>query len=274
MELPNFKLCGPTKRPDMIGPSTMKIARSCFRVTKAPELSAFYRTIMGMDQFESQRGLAFGYDLRQCLLELHQGDFTPYNATNLDLYWKIGITVRELDRAIAHLQHESWPVTEPRQFRDIGYLCHLRDPQGLTIELLQQGFEGKAKTARAGHPIGAQATLAHLTLRVADLAAAQSYCEDRLGMRLMSVQRVPDCGFTLYFYGWSDEPLPNPDLEAIENREWLWARPYTLLELQHLESLRAVAVPSETAAGFAGWAHEDGDGNLTYMSGPELTAFR
>ena len=73
----------------------------------------------------------------------------------------------------------------------------------------------------------------------------------------MSTQPVRDRGFPLYLYAWSDEPLPDPDLEAVENREWLWARPYTLLELQHLEGAADVALPRDSAAGFAGWAYED-----------------
>ena len=80
---------------------------------------------------------------------------------------------------------------------------------------------------------GGQATLAHITLRITDLPAARELCENKLGMRLMSIQPVQERNFSLYFYAWSDEPLPNPDLEAVENREWLWARPYALLELQH-----------------------------------------
>lgn len=248
----------------------MRLARNCLRVTKPSELGSFYSSVMGMRRFGSSNGLTVGYDPAQCLLEFRPGDVAPYTPSSRDHYWKIGITVRDLDRAVAYLHQEGWPVTEPTQFRDIGYLCHLRDPQGFAIELLQQGFDGNARAAEPGHPIGAQATLAHLTLRVADLTAARAACEDRLGMRLMSVQGVPDRNFTLYFYAWSDEPLPSSDLAAVENREWLWARPYTLLELQHLEGLETVIPPPEAAAGFAGWARQDEDGTLTYLPASAL----
>ena len=141
---------------------------------------------------------------------------------------------------MAHVRRSGGSVSDPVQFRDIGYLCHLRDPDGFAIELLQQGFEGHARPIGEGHPIGSQAILAHLTLRITDLVAARRVFEDQLGMRLMSVQPVRDLGFCLYFYGWSDEALPNADLQAVENREWLWARPYALVELQHLEQPVAV----------------------------------
>ncbi len=233
----------------------MKIARNHLTVQNATELATFYCDLLGMRDLGSNEGSAYGYASRQCLLEFHEKSVTPYVSTREDLYWKIGITVQDLDHAVAYLRERNWPVSTPHQFRDIGYLCHLQDPQGFNVELLQQGFQGAHRPAPAGHPIGAQATLAHITLRVTDLAAARSYCEDDLGMRLMSVQPVIEYGFCLYFYGWSDEPLPHADLEAVENREWLWARPYTLLELQHLETAeRGVRKQDGSVAGFSGIA--------------------
>lgn len=194
-------------------------------------------------------------------------------AEKSDLYWKIGVTLRSLDPAVAYLRRQGWDVSDPFQFRDIGYMCHLHDPEGFAIELLQQGFEGNESPPGPGHPIGAQATLAHLTLRVTDIASARAFCETQLNMRLMSVQPVPEREFTLYFYAWSDEPLPDPDLESVANREWLWARPYTLLELQHLAGETRRTLPAEDAAGFAGLAYETDDGTLTYLPTSGLTAF-
>ncbi len=234
----------------------MQLARHCLRVQDAAALAAFYTDLLGMRDLGQAGSPALGYDPRQCLLVFDEADVAPYEAAPHDFYWKIGITVRDLDRAVAYLRDQGWPVSDPRQFRDIGYMCHLTDPQGFAIELLQQGFEGNASPAGDGHPIGGQATLAHLTFRITDLASARRFCETQLGMRLMSVQPVPERGFTLYFYAWSDEALPDPDLEAVANREWLWARPYTLLELQHwetgLESVRKTA-PGE--AGFTAFGY-------------------
>ena len=152
-----------------------------------------------------------------------------------EFYWKIGITVRNLDHAVHFLRSRNVSVPDPIQFQNIGYMTHVIDPDGHNIELLQQGFEGNESDPSSGHPIGAQAILAHITLRVADLDAAQNWAEKH-GLRLMSVQPIVGRAFTLYFYSWSEEPLPHADLEAVENREWLWARPYTILELQHLQS--------------------------------------
>jgi len=200
----------------------------------------FYTKTLGMTKKPDG---CLGYSGPDCDLQFIDGaERRPLNGPT-DFYWKIGITVANLDHAVAWLDAQGWPVSRPRQFQDIGYLCHLKDPSGLSIELLQHRFEGDEKPAPSGHAIGAQATLAHVTLRVTDLAQAQTVCAAQ-GLRLMSVQPVPDYGFSLYFYGWSKETLPVPELNAVENRPWLWARPYTILELQHLEhdvGLRSVA---------------------------------
>lgn len=178
---------------------------------------------------------AFSYNNHQNHVEFHRAEVAPYHPQANDFYWKIGITLRDLDIAVSFLRQRGITLPDPYQFRDIGYMSKLTDPNGFSIELLQQGFEGKAKPVNQGHPIGSQATLAHITLRVTDIATAKSYFEETLGMRLMSVQPVKDFEFCLYFYSWSDEPLPNPELTSVSNREWLWARPYTFIELQHFE---------------------------------------
>ena len=46
---------------------------------------------------------------------------------------------------------------------------------------------------------------------------------------------------------------PVSSIDAVENREWLWQRPYTTLELRDGDSIRTlVAHPSEDALGFRG----------------------
>ena len=252
----------------------MRLAKIRFRATDIAPLKAFYQDLLGMRVFDASSPSALGYGSQGCLLSFRAGDYAAYEAGARDLFWKIGITLRDLDAAVDYLDSRGWPVSRPQQFRDIGYLCHLRDPEGLVIELLQQGFEGRAVAAPAGHPIGAQATLAHLTLRVTDIGRARSLCEQRHSMRLMSVQPVPEHGFTLYFYAWSDEPLPVEDLEAIENREWLWARPYALLELQHLHEGPPTAPPDPAMVGFDGWAAADDGDKLSEVGLADLAELR
>jgi len=251
-----------------------RIVRHCLRVTETAEAAAFYTDILGMRNVGTVAAPLLGYDEAECLIAFQGGASVGWTATPRDFYWKIGIAVRDLDRAVAFLHRQGWPVSEPRQFRDIGYLCHLSDPQGFAVELLQQGFEGRHSAAGGGHPIGGQATLAHITLRINDIDAARADCA-RLGLHLVSVQPVDPLGFCLYFFAGVREAPPVADLEAVENREWLWARPYALLELQHVFAGDVQPHGSDgTAAGFAGIDLRDSaDGALRHLPAADLAGW-
>jgi catechol 2,3-dioxygenase-like lactoylglutathione lyase family enzyme len=218
----------------------MSFSKLHYLVPTLTGLTEFYRDVLGMQELTIPNGAVYAMGENTCRLNFHTAKVAPYYPKPEDLYWKIGLTVGNLDHVVKWLNECNWPVSEPRQFRDIGYMCHISDPNGFTIELLQQGFEGNERPAGVGHPIAGQATLAHITLRVTDIEAAKSYCETKLGLNLLSIQLVSDLGFSLYFYGFETETPPNADLKSVENREWLWRRPYTILELQHLEQTNSV----------------------------------
>ncbi len=237
----------------------LKLARNRLRVFRPAELTAFYERVLGMRNFGEISKPLLGYDPNQTVLELHGGANQPLVPSKRDFYWKIGITLRDLDHAVAFIRQSGWPVSDPIQFAEIGYLCHLRDPDGFVIELLQQGFEGNQTDAGKGHPVGGQATLAHITLRINHLDQALTHCTERLGLQLVSIQPVPDYGFSLYFLAGTNEKRPVDDLKAVANREWLWKRPYSLLELQHFPE-GGVESPllEESEPGFLGLALERG----------------
>ena len=53
-------------------------------------------------------------------------------------------------------------------------------------------------------------------------------------MKLLSIQDISVYGFSLYFLAFTSETPPVPgELESVENREWLWQRDFTTLEIQH-----------------------------------------
>ena len=218
-----------------------------FDVADLDQTRRFYGDILGFGVAEAQGALTCAAPHGASLV-FRETPVAPHVATGNSRYWKIGLTLPDLDRAVAHLDRIGWPVSRPRQFLDIGYMCHLTDPSGLPIELLQHGFEGRAAAGPDGHDIGAQATLAHLTLR-ADTGAAADAEWLGAGMTLLSIQPVPDFGFTLYFYARSDETPPEPDLTAVANREWLWRRLYTLVEVQVYDDGRPILPVDETRAG-------------------------
>lgn len=157
------------------------------------------------------------------------------DADPIDGYWKIGITLGDVDRARSALLDAGAAVSEPQQFLDVGYLCHLNDPDDYSIELLQHDFAEAKKSQQpdSRYLLQCRPCLAHITLRISDPDKSLAFYIEELGMRLLSRQRVSPHRFTLYFLAYSDEIPPHADLESVKNRPWLWRRPYTVLELQH-----------------------------------------
>ncbi|MCP4070276.1 MAG: hypothetical protein GY742_00875 [Hyphomicrobiales bacterium] len=140
-----------------------------------------------------------------------------------------------------------------RQFRDVGYVAHIVDPQGFRIELIQHVFEGEI-SPRLANPalLGGGPAINLLTLRASEIAPVQELCED-LGMTQLCVQPVVPYDFTLHFYGFTDERPSNADLQAAENRSWLYQRPHTVLEIQHLHTVDCVGSVATVNAGYAGF---------------------
>lgn len=239
----------------------MQLAQVLLRVRSPQTLARFYLERLGMTLLDDGPPLILGFGGDDAAMALQQaGAGDGYIHRRDDRYWKIGITLPDVDIACAQLREAGVAVSQPSQFGDIGYMCHLQDPEGLSIELLQHRFEGN-RGDRDGDPsalLGGGARIGQITLRVADLEAALAFYRDRLGMTLLSVQPVVDYGFTLYFLAFTDERPPHADLEAVENREWLWQRPYTTLELQHVHgSNGSFDLPADDAPGFGGLSIAD-----------------
>ena len=247
------------------------------RVHDLSGVSEFYCNFLGMQVFEENADmLRLGYHDDSCHIVFHRKDVSGFVAQPMDFYWKIGITLPDLDATVDFLQAQGGSVSQPVQFRDIGYMSKIADPNGLVIELLQHGFDGNAKPSRNGHAIGNRATLAHITLRVTDIGLAKQFFGEKLGMRLMSVQPVDEHGFCLYFYTWSEEELPEPALRSVKNREWLWARPYTFIELQHLLLPdAAICKSAPDASGFDGFSFGGvGANDATFVSIKDLDSLK
>lgn len=71
-------------------------------------------------------------------LQIH---FSPnvtsrYQPSRNSIYWKIGIAVDDVDEYANSLRAKGVSVGAADQFLDIGYLCHLSDPAGFTVELI------------------------------------------------------------------------------------------------------------------------------------------
>ncbi|MGR3678288.1 MAG: VOC family protein [Paracoccaceae bacterium] len=195
-------------------------------------LARFYVDVMGMTAKLDDEAWRCGYNGQDADLILLPGG-GGYSHERNHRYWKIGITVPNVDMAVDDLHQSRVAVSDPRQFGDIGYMAHLADPNGFVIELLQHDFENNRPSNAGDHtqPLGGSARVGQITLRTSDISTELAQHSD---MQLLSVQPVTEYGFDLYFLAYSQERPTNPDLRTVENREWLWKRPYTTLEFQHL----------------------------------------
>lgn len=232
-------------------------------------LAAFYADHLGMEIHQNDEIVRLGYSESGSGQMIAGLELRPsaskenYVHNRLDEYWKIGITIPNIDIAYDQLSRAGIEVTEPHQFQDIGYMCHLSDPEGFQIELLQHTFEGRSRTMPGNPdlPLGGGAQIGQITLRVTDIETALTHYRMNLGMRLLSKQVVEGRGFTLYFLAFTDEAPPNSDIEAVENRPWLWQRPYTTLELQHLlDTTQSIRTSVDGKPGYAELLVDDANG--------------
>ncbi|SDX47330.1 Catechol-2,3-dioxygenase [Ruegeria halocynthiae] len=236
----------------------MRMAALQLRVSNPDVLAAFYRDVLGMSVRIEGAIRRVGYPGEDADLLLVPGG-GGYHHDRGQRYWKIGITLPDVDLAVEALRQKGTPVSDPGQFLDIGYMCHLNDPEGFTIELLQHDFEDNRadNTASPDAPF-AKACIGQITLRTGDIAAEDAFCRS-LGMSLLSLQDVEPYGFDLHFYAFTRDEPPSSDLWAVENREWLWKRPYTTLEFQHIPNARFAPVPDYLGIEIEGLAEPQTD---------------
>ncbi|MDA8586911.1 VOC family protein [Rhodobacteraceae bacterium] len=220
----------------------------------------FYCEVLGM----SDRGEGrLAYAPQEIALRFVAAD-APYVPRPSDLYWKIALSVPNIDLAYKQLQKAGVSCTAPVQFRDVGYLAKITDPEGFTVELIDHWFEGERPEEQHDETLlGGGAHLSLLTLRTADIAAVEPEILN-LGMTPLSVQPVDPYGFTLHFYAFTDEQPPNENLEAVENRTWVYRRPYTVLEIQHVHALTTETTPSENVGGYSGVTIRSADPLASY----------
>jgi catechol 2,3-dioxygenase-like lactoylglutathione lyase family enzyme len=253
----------------------LKLTHNILRVKDPSQLIKFYVNNFGMEDIKistssfpynvSVLGYTTNYDENfnkasdtlpsPTLLEFHHNDSstnTPSlaNSGPSNVYWKMGITLYDVDYARKILQSKQVNITDASQFEDIGYICHLKDPNGFCIELLQHDFEKtfKANIIKNGKqplidnfPLGYPSCIGQITLHASDMDKTQKFYRDLLDMKLLSVQEVLQFDFTLYFFAWTNENPPKSDIkDATVNREWLWKRPYTTIEIRHFNNQRKI----------------------------------
>lgn len=161
---------------------------------------------------------------------------TAYQQESTDSYWKYSLFVDDIQRVYKKLQKEKHLISEPIQFGDIGYLAHTTDPENHQIEFIQKTFKQNTVTtiANNNYPLLENPKLGLLTIRTKDPIKSVKLFENILDLKLfvrMYVNRGN--GFTLYFLGGKNLNVPNPNIDAIENREWMYQQSHLFIEIQH-----------------------------------------
>jgi len=225
-----------------------KIETICLRCSDPQAQKQFYCDVLGM--WERENG-TIGYKDEEAGLLFEAAD-GPYQSSTTDLYWKLALGVPDIELAHRQLTERGVEVGTPRQFQEVGYLSHFKDLEGFAIELIDHRFKGDRPSMDVdAQYLGGGPHLNLLTLRTADMEHVDRTC-NALGMTALSTQPVPDYGFTLYFYAFTHEKPPNSDLHAVENRTWVYQRPYTVLEIQHVHGAREMTRPQPHEGGYGG----------------------
>ncbi len=206
----------------------------------------FYTNVLGMTSFGDN---VVGYGGAESQLKFTPAQ-TPYAPAPNDLYWKIALAVPDIELAYRQLSAKGVKIDYPTQFQDIGYLAHIRDPEGFTIELIEHTFKDQRSVRQPDQTrLGGGAHLNLLTLRTNDAGEMRRSCE-ALGMKQLAIMPVESYGFILYFYAFTNDNPPDSNPYAIENRTWVYQRPYTVFEIQHIASLDSIRRPELYAAGY------------------------
>ena len=177
---------------------------------------------------------------------------TCYLPKSNDVYWKIALAIPNIELAYTQLVNKGVTVGKPRQFQDIGYLAHFQDPEGFVIELIEHHFEGDRPNTPVNRSLlGGGAHLNLITLRATEIEPIEKMIK-KWGMKPLSIQPVNSYEFTLYFYAFTSDAPPCINLYAIENRTWVYQRPYTVLEIQHVPGLVETRTIDKNIAGYNG----------------------
>lgn len=229
-----------------------KLATIRLRVLNPDAQKKFYKVILGMR--ERSDG-TMGYAEEEAGLLFLKAK-TVHQASDDSLYWKISISVPNIDLAYQQLTDRGIKVTEPRQIGTIAYLAHFSDPEGFAIELLDHWFQGDRPASAATcdtTKLGGGPHLNLLTLRSHSVPAIETAAVRQMGMTPLSIVPAPERGFTLYFYGYETVAPPvSDDLTAVANRTLVYQRPYTVLEVLVPNAKDQDSKPMVHSEGYAG----------------------
>ena len=223
----------------------MKLTHLQLGIQYPEKTIAFYVEVLGMLHIDTivepelttyvlqfkARGLKL-----ELLHEKHAHGIGIYQEKRLDNYWKFSLFVSDIERIYGIMHNKRYTIGEAYQFRNIGYLSHTKDPENHQIEFIQKTFKfkGSSIAPNSTYPLLECPEFGLITIRSKDPLKSIRFYESIFEMKLyvrMYVDRGN--GFTLYFLGKKELQVPNLDIDAIENREWMYQQKEIFIEIQH-----------------------------------------
>ncbi|MGY0216767.1 VOC family protein [Endozoicomonadaceae bacterium StTr2] len=216
-------------------------------IANAEQSLEFYQNQLGMTLLESStvdgvQYLQFSFDpspeRKEAILELICDPANiacfPKDRNSLEGYWKIAISIKDVDIARQKLLDQGVEVTDAFQVPDVAYLCHFYDPNGYCLELIQHKFQHNHTTEpeNTDYVLGNRPVLSLVTYRAKNIDSSLAFYNRIPGLKLLSKMAVSQRGFDLYFLGYSAEEVT--DVESLTIRESLWQKNTTMIELQHI----------------------------------------
>ncbi|WP_109301384.1 VOC family protein [Aquimarina sp. AU474] len=224
-------------------PFDMKLQSFTLQIFEQEKMLSFYINVLGfklLNKFSENNSIFYNlcFESTHSYLQLR---YTPslkktaYQQESTDNYWKYSLFINDIQKVYRKLQKQNYAINEPYQFGDIGYLAHTTDPENHQIEFIQKTFKTHPLIVSNTHPIEKQQTVLGLvTIRTKDPIKSIHFFEKILDLKLfvrMYVNRGK--GFTLYFLGDKNIEAPNPNIDALENREWMYQQNHLFIEIQH-----------------------------------------
>ncbi|WP_440881614.1 hypothetical protein [Tenacibaculum sp. C7A-26P2] len=228
----------------------MKLSRLLLGIKSPEKTLDYYIRQLGMRLLEtktfegkSRYVLSFPDNVNTVSLELHHDilnneEDEVYEETGYDNYWKYSLFVDNIEEVYRSL-NPKFVKGVPFQFKDIGYLMHTRDTENYSIEYIQKFFKNNSTptTTIESLPLKEIPVFGLITLRTKDPLKSIKFYEHLFELKLlvrMYVDHGNGRGFTLYFLGSKHLQPPNElDLDAIENREWMYQQKESFIELQY-----------------------------------------
>ncbi len=222
----------------------MQLQSFTLQIFEPEKTLSFYINVLGFKLVNeiSENGSIY-YDLcfenTNLYLQLKHNptlDKVAYQQEPTDNYWKYSIFVDDIQRVYKALQKQKHVVGKPYQFEDIGYLAHTTDLENHQIEFIQSTFEKNTPKTKpdTSYPLLENPKLGLITIRTKDPIKSIGFFEDILDLKLLVRMYVKrGNGFTLYFLGDRNLNVPNKDIDAVENREWMYQQSHWFIEIQH-----------------------------------------